>query len=40
MCTLILCRCILYVVSRLNYMARSGGGVSTRELFLGRKPDA
>ena len=36
---LVLSMCVLYVVSRLNYMPR-GGGASSREFFLGRKPDA
>ena len=31
--------CVLYVVSRLNFIPRLGG-VSSRETFLGRKPDA
>ena len=35
----VLTMCVLYVVSRLNFMCRAGG-VSSREVFLGRKPDA
>ena len=36
---IVLSMCVMYVVSRLNYVPRSKG-MSSRELFLGRKPDA
>ena len=36
---IVLSMCVMYVVSRLNYIPRSKG-MSSRELFLGRKPDA
>jgi hypothetical protein len=36
---IVLSMCVLYVVSRLNYIPRAGG-MSSRELFLGRKTDA